>query len=136
MHIQDKHGSDSQSMDFMSRKVPLLWEERSELDVMRHMMFLAGRNFSIDQQFYPLGSCTMKYNPRIAHRLTMLPQLAQLHPLLPSEEIQGVLECLWELQGMLGVVTGLPHVTLAPMAAAHGKPESSRCPTTHPAHQP
>lgn len=94
--------------------------EVSELDVVRHYTNLSRRNFSIDTNFYPLGSCTMKYNPR-AHRLAFLPDIAERHPLALLEHSQGFMECLYELQEYLRLVTGMPGVSLTPMAGAQGE---------------
>src|SRR3954465_5286039 len=93
----------------------------SELDAVRHYTNLSRRNFSIDTHFYPLGSCTMKYNPRGANALAMLPQFLARHPDAPAETGQGFLECLFELQEMLKDVTGMAGVSLAPMAGAQGE---------------
>jgi glycine dehydrogenase subunit 2 len=95
--------------------------EVSELDAVRHYTRLSQRNFSIDTQFYPLGSCTMKYNPRVCNSLAMLPQFLERHPLAPAEIGQGSLACLHELQEMLMDVTGMAGVSLAPMAGAQGE---------------
>jgi glycine dehydrogenase subunit 2 len=93
----------------------------SELEVVRHYTRLSQRNFAIDTQFYPLGSCTMKYNPRICNRLAMLPQFLSRHPLGPVEHGQGYLETMFELQEMLQAVTGMFAVSLTPMAGAQGE---------------
>ncbi|HUO44038.1 MAG TPA: aminomethyl-transferring glycine dehydrogenase subunit GcvPB [Burkholderiales bacterium] len=99
---------------------PLL-PEVSELDAVRHYTNLSRRNFSIDTQFYPLGSCTMKYNPRACNALAMLPQFLARHPDAPAETGQGFLACMYELQEMLKDVTGMAGVSLAPMAGAQGE---------------
>ena len=78
-------------------------------------------NFSIDTGFYPLGSCTMKHNPKINERVAALPGFAHLHPLQEDEAAQGTLELLWRLQGFLASIAGLPHVTLQPAAGAQGE---------------
>jgi glycine dehydrogenase subunit 2 len=93
----------------------------SELEVVRHFTRLSQLNFSIDTQFYPLGSCTMKYNPRACNRLAMLPQFLARHPLGPVEHGQGFLETMYELQEMLKIVTGMQAVSLTPMAGAQGE---------------
>ncbi len=95
--------------------------EVSELDVVRHYTNLSTRNFAIDKQFYPLGSCTMKYNPRGANRAAMLPGFLARHPLAPASHSQGYLACLYELQNFLKEVTGMKGVSLAPMAGAQGE---------------
>ena len=99
---------------------PLL-PQVSELDAVRHYTRLSQKNFSIDTHFYPLGSCTMKYNPRGSHQLAMLPQFLGRHPLAPEATGQGVLACLYELQEMLKDVTGMAGVSLTPMAGAQGE---------------
>ncbi|MDD5240594.1 MAG: aminomethyl-transferring glycine dehydrogenase subunit GcvPB [Sulfuricella sp.] len=99
---------------------PLL-PEVSEMDAVRHYTRLSQKNFSIDTHFYPLGSCTMKYNPRGAHQMAMLPQFLARHPLAPETTGQGVLACLYELQEMLKDVTGMAGVSLTPMAGAQGE---------------
>jgi glycine dehydrogenase subunit 2 len=95
--------------------------EVSELQVVRHFTRLSQQNFSIDTHFYPLGSCTMKYNPRACNSLAMLPGFASRHPLGPSTHGQGFLECMFELQEMLKAVTGMKAVSLTPMAGAQGE---------------
>lgn len=99
---------------------PLL-PQVSELDAVRHYTQLSQKNFSIDTHFYPLGSCTMKYNPRAANALAMLPGFLERHPLAPESTGQGFLACLWELQEMLADVTGMAAVSLTPMAGAQGE---------------
>lgn len=99
---------------------PLL-PEVSELDAVRHYTSLSRKNFSIDTQFYPLGSCTMKYNPRACNHLAMLPQFLARHPAAPAETGQGFLACMFELQEMLKGVTGMGGVSLAPLAGAQGE---------------
>jgi glycine dehydrogenase subunit 2 len=105
----------------MLRRDPPLLPEVSELDAVRHYTALSQKNFSIDTHFYPLGSCTMKYNPRGANALAMLPQFLARHPDAPDETGQGFLACLFELQDMLENVTGMAAVSLAPMAGAQGE---------------
>ncbi len=105
----------------MLRQTPPLLPETSELDVVRHYTRLSQKNFSIDTQFYPLGSCTMKYNPRACNALAMLPQFLNRHPLSDVATGQGFLLSLFELQEMLKEVTGMAAVSMAPMAGAHGE---------------
>jgi len=95
--------------------------EASELQVVRHYTRLSQKNFSIDTQFYPLGSCTMKYNPRACNALALLPGFAGRHPLGPVSHGQGFLQCMYELQEMLKAVTGMADVSLTPMAGAQGE---------------
>ena len=93
----------------------------SELQVVRHFTNLSKKNFSIDGEFYPLGSCTMKYNPRGAHNAASLPGFLDRHPLAPESVSQGFLSCLYELQEYLKDVTGMQAVSLTPMAGAQGE---------------
>ena len=102
------------------RRRPLL-PEVSELQAVRHYTRLSQMNFSIDTQFYPLGSCTMKYNPRGCNQYAMLPEFLGRHPLAPAALGQGVLACLFELQEMLREVTAMQGVSLTPMAGAQGE---------------
>lgn len=95
--------------------------EASELQTVRHYTRLSQKNFSIDTQFYPLGSCTMKYNPRACNKLALLPEFAGRHPLGPVSHGQGFLTCMYELQEMLKDVTGMQGVSLTPMAGAQGE---------------
>jgi len=95
--------------------------QASELQVVRHFTNLSRKNFSIDTMFYPLGSCTMKYNPRGAHRAASLPGHLGRHPLAPESHSQGYLACVYELQEILKEVTGMAGVSLTPMAGAQGE---------------
>ncbi len=99
---------------------PLL-PEVSELEAVRHFTRLSQLNFSIDTHFYPLGSCTMKYNPKACNQYAMLPEFLGRHPLGPESHGQGFLACMYELQEMLKAVTGMRGVSLTPMAGAHGE---------------
>ena len=103
------------------RDEPPALPEVSEMQVVRHYTRLSQKNFSIDTQFYPLGSCTMKYNPRACNTLAMLPGFLARHPLAPAADGQGVLACLWELQEILKDVTGMKAVSLTPAAGAQGE---------------
>jgi glycine dehydrogenase subunit 2 len=91
------------------------------MQAVRHYTRLSQKNFSIDTHFYPLGSCTMKYNPRACNSLALLPGLAGRHPYAPATHSQGVLACLWELQEILKDVTGMQAVSLTPAAGAQGE---------------
>jgi glycine dehydrogenase subunit 2 len=95
--------------------------EVSELQAVRHYTRLSQQNFSIDTHFYPLGSCTMKYNPRACNTYAMLPEFLGRHPLAPDSTGQGFLSCMYELQEMLKDVTGMNAVSLTPMAGAQGE---------------
>jgi glycine dehydrogenase subunit 2 len=95
--------------------------ELAESDLIRHFVNLSTRNMSIDTNFYPLGSCTMKYNPKRHERLASLPGMADVHPLQTDESCQGMLELLWNLQKILAEIAGLDAVSLQPAAGAHGE---------------
>ena len=95
--------------------------EVSEPEVVQYFTALSQLNFSIDTHFYPLGSCTMKYNPKVNDEMAFLPGFAAAHPLQPAELSQGALELLFRLQGFLGEITGLPAVSLSTLAGAHGE---------------
>ena len=105
----------------LRRQTPPPLPEAGELDVVRHYTRLSRLNFSIDTHFYPLGSCTMKYNPKACDALASLPESRGLHPLTPASHSQGLLACLHELQEMLKAVTGMRGVSLTPMAGAQGE---------------
>jgi glycine dehydrogenase subunit 2 len=105
---------------FRRRQAPRL-PEVSEREIVRHYVNLSKRNFDLDSGFYPLGSCTMKYNPRLHERVTALPGHAKLHPLQDPKRAQGALELMWELERALAEVSGLPHVSLQPSAGSHGE---------------
>lgn len=115
------HQDDSDLPAALLRQDKPLLPEISELDVVRHYTRLSRLNFSIDTHFYPLGSCTMKYNPRGVHRLAMLDGFLQRHPLAPDIHSQGFMRCLYELQETLKAVTGMDAVSLTPMAGAQGE---------------
>ncbi|MDQ4078940.1 MAG: aminomethyl-transferring glycine dehydrogenase subunit GcvPB [Chloroflexota bacterium] len=95
--------------------------EVSELEMVRHFTRLSQKNFAIDIGFYPLGSCTMKYNPKINDAIANLPGFQDLHPHQDPSTVQGALQLMWELQEWLGEMAGLPGVTLQPSAGAHGE---------------
>ena len=103
------------------REGPPALPEVSELQAVRHYTRLSSRNFSIDTHFYPLGSCTMKYNPRGAHRAASARGFLDRHPLAPMSVSQGFLSCLYDLQEILTRATGMPRVSLTPMAGAQGE---------------
>ena len=95
--------------------------ELGELEVLRHFTRLSHLNYAIESQFYPLGSCTMKYNPKVNEVVARLPGFSSLHPLAPPELIQGALELIYELEAMLAEISGMAHVTLQPAAGAQGE---------------
>jgi glycine dehydrogenase subunit 2 len=95
--------------------------ELSQLDVVRHFLALSQRNFGIDTGFYPLGSCTMKYNPKVNEQIARLPGFAEAHPLQDPESVQGNLELMFSLQQWLAEIGGFAGVSLQPSAGAHGE---------------
>lgn len=108
------------------REKPAAIPELSELDVVRHFTELSRRNFGVDTNFYPLGSCTMKYNPKVCERIAAYPGFAHLHPLLPQLRgggmlTQGALEVLYETDLFLREICGMAAFTMQPMAGAHGE---------------
>uniref|UniRef100_A0A7C4EJG0 glycine dehydrogenase (aminomethyl-transferring) n=1 Tax=Fundidesulfovibrio putealis TaxID=270496 RepID=A0A7C4EJG0_9BACT len=108
------------------RAAPANMPSLSELDVVRHFSGLSRKNFGVDTNFYPLGSCTMKYNPKFCEDIAGLPGFARLHPLLPQlprgdELTQGALEVMYETERWLCEITGMADFTLHPMAGAHGE---------------
>jgi glycine dehydrogenase subunit 2 len=107
--------------EHLRRKQRPALPEVSELQAVRHYTRLSQQNFSIDTHFYPLGSCTMKYNPRACNSLASLPGFLARHPLAPTSHSQGIMACLFELQEMLKEVTGMHAVSLAPAAGAQGE---------------
>ncbi|CAN5711375.1 aminomethyl-transferring glycine dehydrogenase subunit GcvPB [soil metagenome] len=103
------------------RQAPLALPELNEPAVIRHFVNLSQLNYSVDTGFYPLGSCTMKYNPKINEWAARLPGFAALHPLTPDAAAQGTLELLWELERWLVEISGMRAATLQPAAGAHGE---------------
>lgn len=105
--------------EFLRNDLPM--PELSELDVVRHFTHLSQKNYSIDSGFYPLGSCTMKYNPRINEVVARLKGFARIHPLQPIETVQGSLVVMYMLQEALKEITGFQAISLQPAAGAHGE---------------
>ncbi len=105
----------------LRRAEPARLPEVSEPEIVRHYVGISKRNFDLDSGFYPLGSCTMKHNPRLHERVAALPGHARLHPLQDPEHAQGALELMWNLQGALAEISGLAHVSLQPSAGSHGE---------------
>ncbi|GAB3987894.1 hypothetical protein [Plantactinospora veratri] len=103
------------------RSIPADLPELSELEIMRHYTNLSNHNFGVDSGFYPLGSCTMKYNPKINEKVARFPGFANIHPNQPESSVQGALELLYDLQTSLVEITGMDEVTLQPAAGAHGE---------------
>jgi glycine dehydrogenase subunit 2 len=105
----------------LRRAEPPRLPEVSEPEIVRHYVRLSKRNFDLDSGFYPLGSCTMKHNPRLHERVAALPGHARLHPLQDPARAQGALELMWNLERALAEISGLPHVCLQPSAGSHGE---------------
>ncbi len=105
----------------LRRREPPRLPEVSEPEIVRHYNRLSKRNFDLDTGFYPLGSCTMKHNPKLHERLAALPGNAKLHPLQDPRHAQGALELMWRLKHALSEIAGLPHVSLQPSAGSHGE---------------
>lgn len=116
-----KHRVENNISSKYLRTEPLLLAETSELEVVRHYTSLSQKNFSIDTNMYPLGSCTMKYNPRAANKLASLSGFTARHPLADLSHSQGFMACMYDLQDILKHVTGMQEVSLAPMAGAQGE---------------
>lgn len=114
---QSKHAIPAE----FQRKTPPRWPACSELQVVRHYTRLSLKNFSIDTNFYPLGSCTMKYNPRGVHKAAMIGGFANRHPLALEENSQGFLESIYNLQNKIAEITGMVGVSLTPMAGSQGE---------------
>jgi glycine dehydrogenase subunit 2 len=105
----------------LRRDDPAQLPEVSEPELVRHYVRLSKRNFDLDSGFYPLGSCTMKHNPRLHERVAAMAGHARLHPLQEPKRAQGALELMWSLERALAEVAGLPHVSLQPSAGSHGE---------------
>ena len=105
----------------MLRKAPAALPEVSEIEIVRHYTHLSQRNFGVDTGFYPLGSCTMKYNPKLNEDMAALPGFAHIHPLQPDSTVQGAIQLIYELEQYLSEISGMARVTLQPSAGAHGE---------------
>ncbi|GAC1390391.1 MAG: aminomethyl-transferring glycine dehydrogenase subunit GcvPB [Ktedonobacteraceae bacterium] len=103
------------------RETPAPLPEVSEIEVVRHYTHLSQRNFGVDTGFYPLGSCTMKYNPKLNEDMAVLPGFAHIHPLQPDNTVQGAIQLMYELEHYLAEISGMTRVTLQPSAGAHGE---------------
>ena len=105
----------------MIKKTDLDLPELSEVDVARHYTLLSNKNFGVDTGFYPLGSCTMKYNPKIDEDMAAFSKFTHIHPYQSEKTAQGSLELMYNLSKMLCEITGMDEVTLQPSAGAHGE---------------
>ncbi|MBN1901663.1 aminomethyl-transferring glycine dehydrogenase subunit GcvPB, partial [Candidatus Sumerlaeota bacterium] len=103
------------------RKKKIAFPELSQSQVVRHFTNLSRKNFSVDGCFYPLGSCTMKYNPKINEDMAALEGFTRLHPFLDESHAQGILQICFELEQAISKLTGMPGVSLQPAAGAHGE---------------
>ncbi|MBT3771958.1 MAG: aminomethyl-transferring glycine dehydrogenase subunit GcvPB [Euryarchaeota archaeon] len=112
--------------NLIRRKMPQ-WPRISESEVVRHFTWLSTRNFGIDTGFYPLGSCTMKHNPRVNETIADISGIAEIHPMQPEHHIQGLLAIFSEMQKMLSICAGMDEVTLQPVAGAQGEFAAIRC---------
>lgn len=117
----DTSGGIERLADKFKRKRPLIFPELTEPEVVRHFVRLSKKNFSIDTHFYPLGSCTMKYNPKINEWAAGLDGFAHLHPMQDTDTVQGTLQIMYELEQDLIALTGMRRFTLQPAAGAHGE---------------
>ncbi len=120
MDIPEVNLDDLIPADYLRAEEPNL-PEVSELDIMRHYTALSKRNHGVDSGFYPLGSCTMKYNPKINENVARIAGFAHIHPLQDESSVQGALELMYDLQEHLIEITGMDEVTLQPAAGAHGE---------------
>lgn len=116
----DKDIDEVINKDFLNKETPEL-PEVSEVDIVRHFTNLSNMNYGVDTGFYPLGSCTMKYNPKINEKLASLDKFLNIHPLQDEKTVQGSLEVMYKLQNMLAEIAGMDNVTLQPAAGAHGE---------------
>ncbi|MGQ9632081.1 MAG: aminomethyl-transferring glycine dehydrogenase subunit GcvPB [bacterium] len=105
----------------MLRGEPVSLPEISEMDLVRHFTFLSSNSFGVDSSFYPLGSCTMKYNPKVNERIARMERFSGLHPLLPEECVQGALEVMYSINRYLCEITGMEEFSLQPIAGAQGE---------------
>ncbi len=111
----------------LRRKSLPKWPRASEPELVRHYTGLSQKNFGIDTGFYPLGSCTMKHNPRVNERIVQMPGMDRIHPLQEDSQVQGLLSIYFEMQEMLAICSGMDAVTLQPVAGAQGEFTAIRC---------
>ena len=116
-----EYSLDSSLPDSLRRSEPAALPQVSEPDVVRHYTNLSQMNFGVDTGFYPLGSCTMKYNPKINEEIASMPAFASVHPLQPLETVQGCVKAYEDLSAALSAITGMASFTLNPFAGAHGE---------------
>lgn len=118
---ENEFGKAAEMPESLARKSALKLPEVSEVDVVRHYTNLSQMNFGVDTGFYPLGSCTMKYNPKINEEIAAMPGFLGLHPLQPESTVQGVLEVYYNMEKSLSAITGMAGFTFNPCAGAHGE---------------
>lgn len=111
----------------LARQKPPRWPRLSEPEMVRHYTWLSRRNYGIDTGFYPLGSCTMKHNPRVNEVIAQMPGIADMHPMQPEHHLQGLMAIFHEMQEMLAICAGMDTVTLQPVAGAQGEFTALRC---------
>lgn len=120
LDVPEKNIEELLPSEYLREEAPEL-PEVSELELVRHYTLLSKKNYSIDSGFYPLGSCTMKYNPKINEDMAANPGFSKIHPYQPEETVQGALELMYNLSNSLCEITGMDEVTLQPAAGAHGE---------------
>ena len=118
---ENEFGKAAEMPETLARKAALGLPEVSEVDVVRHYTNLSQMNFGVDTGFYPLGSCTMKYNPKINEEIAAMPGFLGLHPLQPESTVQGALEVYYNMEKSLSAITGMAGFTFNPCAGAHGE---------------
>ena len=121
LHSKPFYVENCKDIEFNKRTTPLKLPDTTELEVMRHYKELSDRNFCIEKGFYPLGSCTMKYNPRANEAAARFEGFLNLHPLQDDNDCQGALELMYDLEQALKIITGMEAITLQPCAGAHGE---------------
>ena len=119
-HLYERRMSDEVPSSLLRTTKPRL-PQVSEVDVVRHYTNLSQMNFGVDTGFYPLGSCTMKYNPKINEEVAAMPAFQNIHPLQPAESLQGIYAIYEDMEKMLAAITGMKYFTLNPCAGAHGE---------------
>ena len=117
----DGVGEGKQIPTNLLRKELIGFPQLSEVDVVRHFTRLSQWNYGVDSGFYPLGSCTMKYNPKVNEEVARMKGFAHVHPYTPQETCQGILKLMYELETYLTEITGMDQATLQPAAGAHGE---------------
>ncbi len=125
--ITDEKNAANTIPDELLRNSRPKWPTASEPELVRHYTWLSSRTFGLDTGFYPLGSCTMKHNPRINEKIIQLPGMNDIHPLAPASHLQGLMAIFFEMQDVLGLCSGMDAVSLQPVAGAQGEFTAMRC---------